>query len=135
MAVLSKMVDPADFLARKPITFPIPTTAVGQADLKAGSSVPGFKFRITKVQAFCTARTAIISVDVKIGTTSALSAAITLDATLQTGTLSSTLSRLRGSSTAAINVHYTSDGAGAATNLSVTVWVRPYPMANEAALI
>lgn len=120
-------------IARECIVFPfIIASAISQADVKVRGVVPGYAFEITKVEVFAKTVTATLSVQVKIGTTSALSAAVTPVADTPTAaTLSTTLANKRGSSTEAINVHYTTDGTGAFTGMTVHVWIRPLPLNGE----
>ena len=111
------------------------TTATGQTGLLSYAWTPGFAGKIHKVSCFATAVTATITVDVQIGGTTVLTGQITPVAGSETaGTLSSTLSAIRFKSTDQIQVKYTTNGTGAATNLSVTVQVRPYPMNEDAAV-
>jgi len=133
MAVKDNNVSPTAKFVRECIPFPI-VTATSQTDVRAGSVVPGFPFEIVKVSAYASAVTGTISCNVKIGATSALASTITPVATgsgIVDGSLSSTLANRRGSATDAINVHYTTDNSGAATNLRVTVWIRPHPLHGE----
>lgn len=118
--------------AKHSLNYTIPTTAVSQTALLAGAKTPGFKFQVTKVSVFATAVTATITVDVQIGGVSVLTGAITPVAGSEVaGTLTSTLASLRGSATGQVQVKYTSNGTGAATNLQVYVQVRPYPLNGE----
>src|SRR6185312_1866590 len=109
------------------LNFPV-TTALSQAALLAGAWTPGFKFQVIKVSVFATGVTATISADVQIGGTSVLTGAVTPVAGTETeGTLSGTLSKLRGSATSQLQVKYTTNGTGAGVNLMVSVQIRPYP--------
>jgi hypothetical protein len=123
--------DPAGGSSVHTLAFPI-TTAVSQTALLAGAWTPGYRFQVRKVTNFATGVTATISTDVQIGGVSVLTGAITPVAGAETaGTLSSTLSALRGSSTSQLQVKYTTNGSGAAVNLVVRVQIRPYPMSGE----
>lgn len=131
MAVTDAKIHPNNKSARQPIAVPI-ITALSQTDLKALSHVLGFKFEVVAVHVWATAVTATISVNVKIGTTSVLTGAITpVAGTEVVGTLAASRLTRRGSATDALNVEYTTNGSGAATNLRVTVWVRAYPLNGE----
>lgn len=132
MAVKDRNISPSAFVARDCILLTAPATATSQTGLEVDEMVPGFDFQVVRVEIHATAVTAIISADVKIGTTSVLSSAVTPVANAATeGTLSSTLANIRGSSTDAIRLHYTSDGSGAATALKARVWIRPQPLNGE----
>jgi hypothetical protein len=52
-------------------------------------------------------------------------------ATPTAAVLATTLAARRGSASEAIQLKYTSDGTGAATNLVVSVWIRPLPLDGE----
>lgn len=119
-------------IGKECIRLHIGTTATGQTGKQPDGVIPGFDFQIVKVEVNALTVTATISVDVLIGSTSCLTGAITpVAATPTAGTLSTTLANVRGSSTEAINVQYTSNGTGAATNGIVSVWIRPQPMNGE----
>ena len=74
-------------------------------------------------------------VDVKIGSTTALAAAIDLDGagdrTRVSGTLSATASARKGSATDVINVHATTDGSGDLDYGMVVVTIRPRGLAGD----
>lgn len=133
MAVKDRNVLTTASIAKECVLLTAPATATSQADLEVDEVVPGFAFQVVRVEVHATAVTATISATVKIGTTSVLASAITPVAGAATaGTLSSTLANLRGSSTDAIRLHYTSNGTGAATALKARVWIRPQSMNGEA---
>lgn len=114
------------------LTMPIGATATSQTDLEVDEVTPGFNFEIVRVQVHATAVTATASVNVLIGSTTALTGAITPTAgNVVSGTLSTTAASRRGSSTDSIIVQYTTNGSGAITNGKVRVWVRPFPMNGE----
>jgi len=107
-------------------------TAVGQADVKAFSFRPGYSFEIVDVQAHCLNEAGVVSADVKIGAVSALNAAIAFAAATRVdGVLAAAQASRRGSRTDELNIHYTTDGAGALTNGTVTVTIRPVPLNGE----
>lgn len=134
MAVTDKKLDKAAGTALHTIVVPI-TTAINQTGLLVGAFTPGYAFQIHRVAVMATAVTATITVDVQIGGTTVLTGAITPVAGTETaGTLSTTLSARRGTSTSQIQVKYTSNGTGAGTNLSAYVTYRAYPMNGDAAL-
>lgn len=117
----------------KCLTFPfIIASATSQTALKVrGATVP-FPFLITRVEVFAKTVTAVLSVDVQIGTTTVLSAVITPVADTPTaGSLSTTRTSLTGASGDIVNVLYTTDGSGAFTGTDVKVWLRPQPATGE----
>lgn len=128
MAVVSKKVLNTDPLGSQLVDFTI-VTSTSQAGVKFGQVTPGYRFKVTKVSVFAVTVTATISVDVQINGTSVLSSAITPTAGNEVaGTLSSTLANLLGTASNPLQVFLTTNGTGAATNLSVMVYIRPYPM-------
>jgi hypothetical protein len=132
MGITAKMVKKGDALSKRVHRFPI-TTAVSLADVKVGTITPGFRFQIESVKVFAETVTATISVNVKIGTTSVLTGAITPVAGTDTsGTLVSTVASRRGTSSQAINVHVTTNGTGAARNITVEVTLRAFPSNGDA---
>lgn len=132
MAVKDKNIAKDAFHARKCIQFALGTSAISQTAKKTDAITIGFPFEVVSVEAYALTVTATITVDVHIGTTSVLSAAVTPVADTPTaGTLSTTLASRRGTSTDILSLKYTSNGSGAATNGFVTVWVRPRPLNGE----
>jgi hypothetical protein len=132
MAVRDITMDKNSKTPLKCITLQLGTTATGQTGKKTDGTVPGFAFQVVKVEVNALTVTATISMDVQIETTSVLTGAVTpVAATPTAGTLSSTLASIRGSATDAINLLYTSNGSGAATNGVARVWIRPLPMNGE----
>lgn len=116
----------------KCVTLLLGTTATSQTGKKTDGCIPGFPFQVMRVEVNALTVTAAITVDVQITTLSVLTGAITpVAATPTAGTLSTTLANLRGAATEAINLLYTSDSAGAATNGVVRVWIRPVPLHAE----
>lgn len=113
----------ADF-AKQILTFALADQGNSASDVLLAAARPGFPFRVVGVTAFCVAETATASVDVKIGATSVLSAAVTLDAgDLEVGTVDDSASV--GGSSDEINVHVTTDGSGDTTGVTVGVIIRP----------
>ena len=113
-------------------TMPIGATATGQTALEVDEVTPGFNFQIVRVQVHATAVTATASVNVLIGSTTALASAVTPTAgNVVSGTLASAAADRRGSSTDSIVVQYTTNGSGVITNGKVRVWVRPFPLNGE----
>lgn len=102
------------------------TSAVSQTDAKVDFIVPGVPFEITGVDTYCLTKTGAVTADVKIQTTSALATAAAFTAAARVpAALSTTLANIRGGSTDAINIHYTTDGTGALTHGRVRVTWRP----------
>lgn len=134
MAVVSTKVLNSDPLGSQLVDFTI-VTAVSQAGVLFGQITPGYRYQVTAVKVFAVTVTATISVDVQINGTTVLTGNVTPVAGAETaGTLSATLSARRGTSTNPLQVKLTTNGSGAATNLSVMVYIRPYPMNQDAAI-
>lgn len=132
MAIKDRNIDKTAAFAKECVRLQLGTTATGQTAKLADAVTPGFAFEIVKVEAWALTVTAAITVDVQIAGTSALAASITpVAATPTAGTISTTLANKRGSATEAIQLKYTSDGTGAATNGVVAVWIRPLPADGE----
>lgn len=132
--ITDKKMDRTGLAGRHTLNFPI-TTATSQAALLVGAYTPGVAGNIERVSVMATAVTATITVDVQVGGVTVLTGAITPVAGTETaGTLSATLSARRFKSTDQIQVKYTSNGSGAATNLVVSVQIRGFPYAQDAAL-
>lgn len=101
-------------------------TAVSQAGVKAASIKPGYAFEIVGVDVYALGVTAIISADAKISGVSVLTGVVTpVAATIVPGTLVSSVAGRRGSATDTIDVHYTTNGTGAATQFLVIVRYKP----------
>lgn len=133
MAVTDKKIHPLAKVALKAIRLAIGTTATGQTAKVPDAITPGFAFQVAAVEVNALTVAATISVDVLIGSTSCLSAAITpVAATPTAGTLSATPANLQGTATSILKAAYTSNGTGAATNGFITVWIRPLHLNGEA---
>ena len=132
MAVTDRKVHPEARLAEKALVVSL-VTATAQGDVKAFSLRPGYGFQVIGVQAYCRSEVGAVTADVKIGTTSVLSAAVAfVTATRVDGVLAASLAARRGTAAGELNVHFTSDGTGALTNGFVVVTIRPYPLNQEA---
>jgi hypothetical protein len=132
MAVKDTNVDKNAKFARKAVRLNLGVSATGQTAKLVDSVTPGFAFEIVKVEVMAVTVTANISADVQIGGTTALNAAVVpVAATPTAAVLATSLAARRGSATEAIQLKYTSDGTGVATNLIVTVWIRPLPLDGE----
>lgn len=132
MSVTDNKINQSAKVALECIRLALGTTATGQTGKQTDGVVPGYAFQVVKVEVNALTVTATISVDCLIGSTSVLTGAITpVAATPTAGTLSSTLANVRGTATEAINVQYTSNGTGAATNGYLSVWIRPIPLNGE----
>lgn len=102
-------------------------SAVGQADVKAFGMVVGFPFRIVRVDTYCLNKAGVVTAQVKIGAVSALAANAAFAAGVPTNApLVGGAAKFRGGkATDALNVHYTTDGAGVLTNGHVVVTIEP----------
>lgn len=126
--------DPNGNAVKECIALALGTTATGQTAKRVDAMTIGYPFKIVRVEAYALTVTATITVDVQLGTTSVLASAITPVADTPTaGTLSATTANLIGSATSVLNLKYTSNGSGAATNCFVNVWIRPQPLNGEVA--
>lgn len=130
MAVRDINIDSTAKTARKILVVPI-VTAISQAGVVFWKYTPGYAFRITSVRNFARTVTATISFVVKVGTRTAVAAATPVAATDTVNTLSTTLANLRGTASEAITIELTTDGSGAATNLSVEIEIRPLGLARD----
>lgn len=111
---------------RETIVLGTPAVAISQADVLFDSFKPGFAFEIESIEHFAEAVTAAASYDVKIGTTTALTAAeVPVAATREDAVLHATEANIRGTATEEINLHCTTDGSGLLTGLKVKVTIRP----------
>lgn len=133
MAVSDKKMLNSGKATFKCVTCEIGATATGQTALEVDSFIPGFNFEVVRVEAYCTAIAAAATVNVLIGSTTVLTGAITpVAGTATAGTLATSKAARRGSSTEAVNVVYTTDGTGSLTKGKVRVWIRPFPLSDEA---
>lgn len=132
MAVKDNNISKTANVAKEYVRLVLGTTATGQTGKQTDSLKPGYAFEVVSVEAYALTVTATISVDVQIAGTSVLSSVITPVADTPTaGTLSTTLANKRGAATEALQLKYTSNGTGAATNGIVTVCIRPLPLNGE----
>lgn len=132
MAVKDINILPTADAALSCITMIVGTTSTSQTDAEVDSSVPGFNFQIERVEGYCTDQTDTVTVNIKIGSTTALASALTLtDDAVAAATLATAVTARRGSNTEAINLEYTSNGSGEIVAGKVRVWIRPYPMNGE----
>lgn len=130
MAIRDRNIDKDAEVAVKVLVVPL-ISAVGQTGVVAFSHTPGHAFQLVGVSSYCADQTDTISGVVKVGSATAVAAVGFTDATEVAQTLSSTLSDLRGSSTDAITLEYTSDGTGAVVNGFVIIKYRAQPLAGE----
>lgn len=93
-----------------------------QSDIKIGSLLARYALEAFAVDVYARAVTATATVNVKENTTSILSGAITPSAGIN---ISGTISDPAIAQDAALNVHCTTDGSGALSDLQVNVWLRP----------
>lgn len=142
MAVTDKKVHQFAAFAREPITYSDRASPINQAGAKVFSIKPyqGETFQyalrgwiIENVQVYCTATAATFAVDVQISGVTVLTGTITpVAATIVQGVLAALAAR-KGLTTDSLDIVITSNGTGTATNLVVTITVRPFPLDNEAA--
>lgn len=112
--------------AQETIVLAVDSVGNSETDTLFDSYVPGYAFEVVGVQHFAEAVTAAASYDLKIATTTALTAAeVPTAATREDGALSATKASLRGTAAEALNLHATTDGSGLLTGLKVKVRIRP----------
>ncbi len=137
MAVNSKKVLGTDPVALKCIVVPI-TTAISQTNKSVFNLVPGFAGIITKILVHSSTLAGTCTVQVRTGGASfaaGRSANTAVSPTADAATvavLSTTLANLKFSATESIRVGYTTNGSGALTNGSCTIFYRPFPMGGDA---
>jgi hypothetical protein len=132
MAISDRNIDKNAKFARSLVQLELGVSATGQAAKQTDSHVPGFAFEIVKVELYALTVTAAITADVHIQAATALAAAVAPVANTPTNApLAASLAARRGSNTDAIQLKYTSDGTGAATNMRARVWIRPVPLQGE----
>lgn len=107
------------------------TTAVSLAGVVVFKCTPGYRFRLVGASDFARTVTAAITYVVKIGGRIAVASVAPVAATETVRSLSATLANLRGSATEAITVELTTDGSGAATNLTLLLQIRPLGLAGD----
>jgi len=126
MAIRSPNIDRNSHIGWKAISMPLGTTTVSQTAKLAFACTPGFGFAVAGVEVFALTVTATATIDVQIGSTSVLSAPITpVAATPTDGVLAASFPTLKGLATDTLSLLYTTNGTGAITGGTVTVWIRP----------
>lgn len=136
MAVNSKKVLGTDPVALKSITVPI-TTAISQTNKSVFAVVPGFAGLITKILVHSSTLAGTVTVEVRTGGANYAAGRVANTAVSPTAdaatvaTLSTTLANRKFSATEAIRVGYTSNGSGALTNGTCTIFYRPFPMGGD----
>lgn len=144
MAIIDKRVHRFAAFARKPIVFSIGSVPINQAGVHFARMVPmqGFPpgqppyaiygWRIERGEMFCTATVATATVDVI--DISAFSGLLFGTAPVA-GVVTSlpVVSPLTRKYTDGFILRITTNGTGTITNLMVTITIRPYPLADEAA--
>jgi hypothetical protein len=115
----------------KPITIPI-VTALSLSGVTVASIKPGFSGIVERIEDFARTVTSSITYNAYKGSTTLLTGNATPVAATRTDrALTTTLADTKFTSSDVLNIKITTDGTGAATNLLVTVWVRPFPMNGE----
>lgn len=133
MAVQDNKMAAGGYATWKVVTLPVGATSTGQTGVEVDEFNPGHPFEIEKVEVHATAVTATASVNVLIGSTTALASAITPAAgDVVAGTLTTTTANRRGSASDNIVLQYTTGGSGVITNGKVRVFYRPFPLNGEA---
>lgn len=108
------------------------SVGASQTGLLIAAHKPGTGFQVEAVEVFAGAVSGTVSVDVQIGTTSVLAAAITPTAGSRVeGTLSSTLANRRGTASAEIGVLVTTAATSSLSDAVVVVRYRVYPAAED----
>ena len=129
--IKDKAIEPTAATPQNAIPLEI-VTALSLTSAVVASVQPGYAFEVVKVEDFARTVTATITYDCKVGTMSVLAATATpVAATRTTRTLATSRASRRGTSSSALTVELTTNGTGAATNMKVTVWIRPYPLNGE----
>jgi len=133
MAIRSRNVKKTAALGKECVQLALGTTATSQTAKRTDAVTIPYAFQVLSVEVYALTVTATISVDVQIGSTSVLSAAVTPVADTPTaGTLSATVASTQGAAASVLSLKYTSNGTGAATNLYASVWIRPLGMEGDA---
>lgn len=131
-AIKKRRADPADPLNSEKMVVAI-ITATTQTGVVAFAYTPGYAFQITRVRSYNLNKAGAVSFKVLVDTREAVASGTFTDEAEVAQTLSTTLADLRGSSTDAITIEYTTDGSGVLTNGHVVLEFRPYPMRGEVA--
>lgn len=108
----------------KPISFYLETIAVSQTALEVYEHVPGYHFEIVGFEVYAVSVTATVTFDLKIGTTSVLSAVLTpVAATAAKATIKTDGSEY-GDADDVITIQGTTNGTGDATAAQFQIWIR-----------
>lgn len=132
LLVRDQSFDPTCFTVQKHLPVSIPT-AVSLAGVQVWGFTPGYRFIVQSVRSFARTVTATISFNVRIGTQTCMASATNVPVadTDTNHALSATGTDLRGLDTERLNITLTTDGTGAATNLTVTITLRVLGMNDE----
>lgn len=113
-------------VARQVITLHRDDVAASQAAALIAAFRPGFPFRVVDVQHFTGAVAGVSTYDLRIGAASALAAAAApVAATRGNAGLAADGDALVGDADDVLNLHVTTNGAGALTDLTVHVTIVP----------
>lgn len=134
MGVRDINIDRSAKTPRKIFVIPV-VTATGLTDAVVYKYTPGYAFRVTRIRSYARAVTATITAVVKVGTRTAMAAAAPVQTVDTAHTLSTTAANLRGTSTEALSIELTTNGSGAATNLSFTIEIRPLGLAADQGVV
>jgi hypothetical protein len=132
MAIRDQQIDKEAATAKKFLVIPI-ISAISQTGKVAFSMLIGFKFEVTRIRTFCSAKAGTVSGNAKIGSRTSAPLVFTA-ATEVAGVLSTTKADVRGSATEVLTIEYTTDGSGVLTNGFVIVELRPRPLARDLGL-
>ena len=128
MAITNLKIDPASQLGEREYCIPI-TIADSQTGKAMWWHKFGYNFEIRGVHFSCLTETALTNVDLQIGTTSVLSAAISPTAGADVvGALSTTAATIQGTAGSTVRICYTSGGSSALSNGVLSFTVRPWPV-------
>lgn len=117
-----------------PIVFDVATVPINQAAVIWRNQRPVFRGEIVGVSAWSRAMAATASVDVRINEVSVLTGLITPTQGVNPparGVLVAARSARRFAAGGRVQVYVTTNGTGTLTDLSVIVWVRPFPQSGE----
>jgi hypothetical protein len=129
--VVDKSIDPGAGVARELVLMVGENVPISQSAVLFDSVVPGFGFKVERIECIIQSITAVLTFQVLIGTTALCAATAPTAATLAEVTLTASGTDLIGTDTEALNLKVTTDGSGVGEGLKVRVHLRPYPMGGE----
>lgn len=124
--------DPNGTATRRVLDASPSTVASSQTGLRCFAWTAPAPFQIVDVQDYCTSITGSVTFDVKINSTSVLQSQVALTTdTVNTASLVTTVSTLKGKKGDTLSVYYTSGAGVTAVNPSVLVTIRGRPLNGE----